>query len=90
MHTTTAPTRPLFDTRWLREALERLADAARRLREAQASRQFERATRQTLAGLDDRTLRDLGFVRSEIGSVARELGAPSPSRRVRAFSTALR
>jgi len=54
-----------------------LSDAWHRRRQRQA-------TAQTLHSLDDRTLRDLGFHRSEIGSVAAEIGGQAKTTYVRA------
>ena len=55
-----------------------VADAAtrliHRLLAAWHRQRTQRATVATLQGLDDRTLRDLGFHRAEIGGVAAELG----------------
>ena len=42
-----------------------------------------RATWTTLSSLDDRTLRDLGFDRHEIGSVASEMTGAVESSRIR-------
>jgi uncharacterized protein YjiS (DUF1127 family) len=54
-----------------------LIDAWRRQRR-------HRATLRTLRALDDRTLRDLGFHRSEIGALAGEIGARAEITYVRA------
>jgi len=54
-----------------------LIDAWRRQR-------MHRATFQTLHSLDDRTLRDLGFHRSEIGGIAAEIGGRTEITTVRA------
>ena len=54
-----------------------LIDAWRRQRR-------HRATLQTLRALDDRTLRDLGFHRSEIGALAGEIGGRAEITYVRA------
>jgi uncharacterized protein YjiS (DUF1127 family) len=43
-----------------------------------------RATLRTLHSLDDRTLRDLGFHRSEIGAIAAEIGGQAEVTYVRA------
>ena len=55
-----------------------VADAATRLINRLAAawhrQRMHRATVETLQGLDDRTLRDLGFHRCEISAVAAELG----------------
>jgi len=54
-----------------------VADAATRLmnslRAAWQRQRLHRATVETLQSLDDRTLRDLGFHRCEIGGVAAEI-----------------
>ncbi|MCE9657835.1 MAG: DUF1127 domain-containing protein [Burkholderiales bacterium] len=55
----------------------RVLDAWRRQR-------LHRATVETLSSLDDRTLRDLGFHRSEIGSISAEIGGRAELDRVRA------
>ena len=54
-----------------------LIDAWRRQR-------THRATLRTLHSLDDRTLRDLGFHRSEIGAIAAEIGGQAEVTYVRA------
>jgi len=54
-----------------------LIDAWRRQR-------THRATLRTLHSLDDRTLRDLGFHRSEIGAIAAEIGGQAEVTHVRA------
>ena len=45
---------------------------------------LHRATLQTLHALDDRTLQDLGFHRSEIGAIAAEIGGQAEVTYVRA------
>lgn len=52
-----------------------LAAKARAFHEQWRRDRFARATRRTLQALDDRTLRDLGFHRSEV------TGCPDPTRR---------
>ena len=55
-----------------------VADAVTRLTNRLAAawhrQRMHRATVETLSALDDRTLHDLGFHRSEIGAVAAEIG----------------
>ena len=45
-----------------------------RVRGAWQRRRRDRATLRTLNSLDDRTLRDLGLHRSEIGAISAEIG----------------
>ena len=60
---------------WLRDAAQRGLAAWRRRRADAARRRDVAATIAVLRGLDDATLRDLAFHRSEIGSVAAEAGS---------------
>ena len=82
----TVPATPLFTLPlrrprpgWLRLARGNLALALQRWRRERDAAH----TRQSLARLDDRTLRDLGFDRSEIPSLAAELGDPGRVERQR-------
>lgn len=71
---------PLSALRTVADALEGLS---RRLRSAWAAHRERRvaaATFAALAGLDDRTLRDLGFHRSELQSVAHDPHDPTRTR----------
>jgi uncharacterized protein YjiS (DUF1127 family) len=66
-----------------------VVDTVRRLRQAHRRRADARGLRDALQGLDDRTLRDLGFHRDEISSIAAEAtGVAAPSR-VRTLRVAL-
>jgi hypothetical protein len=56
--------------------MRRVAERYRRMQEAQA-------VYEALDGLDDHTLRDLGFDRSELASVAAEVGGMAERTRVR-------
>jgi len=57
----------------LARLLRHVLDAWLRWRQARLQRRTAAATRAMLQHLDDRTLHDLGFHRSEIGSVSAEL-----------------
>jgi len=59
-------------------ALQRLAAAARRLREDRRHERQVRDTHLALQELDTRTLLDLGIHRSEIASLAREVHGHRP------------
>jgi len=54
------------------------------LSNAWSRRRLRRATAETLHSLDDRTLCDLGFQRSEIGGIATEIGGHAETTYVRA------
>jgi uncharacterized protein YjiS (DUF1127 family) len=58
---------------FLAESLSALGAALRRARERYREYRIARETRDALGALDDRTLRDLGYHRSEIESVATEV-----------------
>jgi len=65
----------------LRALIGATADALRRAQATWRQRRQARYYRLPLQEIDDRTLRDIGLVRSEIGSVAAELaGAAAPTR----------
>ena len=57
---------------------------AAELIEAWRRNSLRRATLQTLHSLDDRTLHDLGFHRSEIGGLAAEVGGQADVSYIRA------
>jgi len=57
--------------------ISRVLDAWQRQRQ-------DRATLRTLNSLDDRTLHDLGFHRSEIGSISAEIGGRAELSHLRA------
>jgi uncharacterized protein YjiS (DUF1127 family) len=63
-------------------ALRRVAAVAARMRAQWQRRRKARATYLALSRLDSRTLRDLGFDRSEIQSVAAEISGSADSTRV--------
>jgi uncharacterized protein YjiS (DUF1127 family) len=63
---------PTTSATTLRGSLPALARAALRCLRRYQRRREARAIRGALSDLDDHTLRDLGFHRSEIGSVAAE------------------
>lgn len=63
--------------------LRAVGAAARRMHAKWKQRQQARATYVALGGLDARTLRDLGFDRSEIRSVAAEVAGETDSTRAR-------
>lgn len=65
-------------------ALSWLNGHFKRYVERRRQRALERATYRALVTLDSRTLRDLGMVRSEILSVAREIGRDYEFTRLRA------
>lgn len=58
-----------------------IANLLRTLRDALRRRKQARVTYEALRGLDDRTLRDLGFHRSELSSVAVEFTGVTARRR---------
>jgi len=66
-----------------------LAVTWRRLRDGWQQRRRMAATRLCLSSLSDRTLQDLGLVRSEAGSVASELHGMVEAHRVRSGSSNL-
>lgn len=73
-------------SRWglaIRALLRAVADAARRARESWKRAQQASATYVALRALDARTLRDLGFDRSELASVAAECAGAIDRTRVR-------
>ena len=63
---------------------------AAELIEAWRRNRVRRATAQTLHSLDDRTLHDLGFHRSEIGGLAAEIGGQAELTYIRARQGHLR
>lgn len=67
------------------EALQGVARALRRRRAAWQQRREARDNHLALRGLDERTLRDLGIDRSEIGSLVAEFGNQAEPTRVRAL-----
>jgi uncharacterized protein YjiS (DUF1127 family) len=71
-------------SRWL----ARLVILLRALRRRHRRRVAARELRAALHDLDDRTLRDLGFHRDEIASVAAELGGDAMPTRVRTLRDA--
>ena len=65
-------------------AVQAVVAIARRAYARQRQRHRASAIYDALRRLDDRTLRDMGFERSEIGSVAAEMSGEAPQTRVRA------
>lgn len=67
----------------LRARVAAVANTVRRKAENHARRGLARRTRQTLEWIDDRTLRDMGLVRSEISSIASEVAGDAEVTRLR-------
>jgi hypothetical protein len=65
----------------LRTAIHSVGGFARRVIEEWKHRQYARATYEALRGLDARVLRDLGFHRSELMSIAAEVADMTDSTR---------
>ena len=78
-HGATTARAPGAGSRWLARLAVLLGDLRARHRRRRAARDLRAA----LNELDDRTLRDLGFHRDEIGSVAAEVHGDAPPTRVR-------
>lgn len=73
---------PIRHASALQRVVQSLADAARRIAQAVVSAYQRRKRMSELDALDDRTLRDIGLHRDELGSVVTELmGAAPPTRR---------
>jgi len=68
-------------------AWKSLAGHLRRLRVAYERHQQARITCRSLRGLDARTLRDIGFDRSEIGSVPAEAAGLAAATRIQVLQT---
>ncbi len=66
----------------LRKALRAVGGFARRVITQWKHRQYARATYAALRGLDARVLRDLGFHRSELMSIAAEMSGAAESTRI--------
>jgi uncharacterized protein YjiS (DUF1127 family) len=79
---------PALSVAIFESALSYIASVARRMRVHARQRQQARATRDALRTLDDHTLRDLGFDRSEIASVGAEIAGRADRTRVRTRQTA--
>ncbi|MGH6624707.1 MAG: DUF1127 domain-containing protein [Burkholderiaceae bacterium] len=81
----------LYRTAGLRELVadcsKWVVGMTRRLVDAWCRYQLARATYRALRGLDERTLHDIGFHRSEIFSVAAEIGGAVEATRIHALST---
>lgn len=60
-----------------------IADALRRQAERRARRLLAKHTGEALGWVDDRTLRDIGMTRSEIGSLASEVAGEVEATRQR-------
>jgi uncharacterized protein YjiS (DUF1127 family) len=71
---------------WIIAMIDALNAVARRAYARRQQRRQARATCDALRGLDDGALRDLGFDRSEITSVAAEVTGAAESTRVRSLS----
>lgn len=71
--------------RMITAAIESVGRIARRVRERYLQRRHAKLTYDALRQLDDRTLHDLGFDRSEMTSVAAEVAAEAEYSRVRAL-----
>jgi uncharacterized protein YjiS (DUF1127 family) len=73
LHRTARLARSLVIGNVIAAALASLVASLRRAGERYRAYRIARETRDALGSLDDRTLRDLGYHRSEIGSVAAEV-----------------
>lgn len=93
MHELTGPNHPAFraplevavpGASWLTGLAQGVENLARQVLVAYRQYRKARAVRDALHSLDDRTLRDLGFHRDEIESVAAEFSGQVERTRIRA------
>ena len=85
IHTAARKLRARAITRMLVSAIDAVVAGVRRFRDGYVRRRQARIAYDALRSLDDHTLRDLGFDRSELTSVAAEVTGDAVHTRIRAL-----